>query len=64
MIWNSSFDDKAGKHVTMRTVNTFPTPGVENWRTEYSLDEGKTWTTMANGVMRRVAADANSQPTP
>lgn len=64
VIWNSTFDDKSGKHVTMRTVNTFPTPGVENWRTEYSLDGGKTWTAMAAGVMRRVTVDENRQPTP
>jgi hypothetical protein len=64
VIWNSSFDDKSGKHVVMRTVNTFPSPGVEDWRTEYSLDGGKSWTRMADGVMHRVPADANSQPTP
>jgi hypothetical protein len=64
VIWNSSFTDRDGKHVTMRTVNTFPSPGVEDWRTEYSLDAGKTWTAMAKGVMRRMPPDANSQPTP
>jgi len=64
VIWNSSFDDKSRKHVMMRTVNTFPSAGVEDWRVEYSLDAGKTWTRMADGVMRRLPADANSQPTP
>lgn len=59
VVWNSSFDDKSGKHVLMRTVNTFPSAGVEDWRVEYSLDAGKTWIRMADGVMRRVPADAN-----
>ena len=59
IVWNSSFGEKDGTHVLMRTVNTFPSPGVERWRLEYSTDGGKTWTRMADGVQRRLAEHAD-----
>lgn len=50
----STFDD-SGSHVSIRTVNEFPSPGVENWYTEYSKDGGKHWTRMAEGVEHLVS---------
>ncbi|MBV8490586.1 MAG: hypothetical protein JO199_08655 [Candidatus Eremiobacteraeota bacterium] len=52
LVYESSFEQK-GQKVVMQTVNEFPSPGVENWYVQYSLDGGKTWVRMGDGVSRR-----------
>ena len=48
----SSFNDN-GKQVTVRTMNVWVGPGRYTWRTEYSTDNGATWTLMASGSATR-----------
>jgi hypothetical protein len=50
-----AFTDRNGKRVLMRTINDFSTPGVNKWRSEFSIDDGKTWTRTAEGVETKVA---------
>jgi hypothetical protein len=61
IIYTSTFDDGTNGHVTVRTVNTFPSPDTEDWRTEYSLNGGKTWTKMADGVVHRLPPNAKGE---
>ena len=42
-----------GKHVLTRTLNLWENPQRYTWRSEYSLDEGKTWVLMGSGVSTR-----------
>lgn len=42
-----------GKKVLLRTVNVWDNPRLYRWRTEYSTDEGKTWTLMGSGTYAR-----------
>ena len=37
-----------------RTINTFPKPGKEVFKTEFSQDDGAHWTTMLEGTAQRV----------
>lgn len=47
------FTDK-GKNVTIRTLNVWKTPDLYTWRTEYSTNDGTTWTLMASGTSQRI----------
>jgi hypothetical protein len=47
-----SFEEN-GKAVTIRTVNVWQSADLYNWRTEYSVDGGATWTLMASGTTQR-----------
>lgn len=53
-----AFTDRDGKRVLMRTINDFSTPGVNAWRSEFSIDDGKTWTRTAEGVETNVTRNA------
>lgn len=53
MVYEASFEQN-GKQVVNQTVNEFPSPGVEKWYVQYSLDGGKTWVRMADGISRRI----------
>jgi hypothetical protein len=53
--YGSNFQD-GSLVVQIRTVNTFPSPGVENWYTEYSTDAGRHWKRMAQGTEHRISA--------
>lgn len=44
----------AGKTVMQRTVNAWQSPVRYTWRSEYSLDGGKTWVLMGSGIATRV----------
>jgi Protein of unknown function (DUF1579) len=50
--YSGEFTDE-GKHVLTRTLNVWETPQRYTWRSEYSLDEGKTWVLMGSGVSTR-----------
>jgi len=50
----SNFKDH-GHTVTMRTVNIWTSPELYYFRTEFSIDGGKHWTTMLSGSAHRVA---------
>jgi hypothetical protein len=47
-----SFTDK-GKTVSIRTLNVWKNPNAYDWRSEFSTDDGKTWTLMASGTSTR-----------
>lgn len=42
-----------GNHVLTRTLNLWENPQRYTWRSEYSLNEGKTWVLMGSGVSTR-----------
>ena len=44
-----------GETVSIRTLNTFTSPDFYNWRSEFSIDLGKTWTLMASGTSQRTS---------
>jgi len=52
IVYPFSFDDN-GKTVMTRTLNVWKNPKLYLWRTEYSTDGGKNWTTMASGTSQR-----------
>ena len=53
VVYPSSFKDK-GHTVTMRTVNEWRSPNRYDFRTEFSIDGGKHWTTMLSGFAYRI----------
>jgi hypothetical protein len=40
--------------VSIRTLNIWNNPNAYDWRTEYSTDNGATWTPMASGTSTKV----------
>jgi hypothetical protein len=50
--YSSSFTDRS-INVLTRTLNTWDRPGHYLWRSEYSIDAGKTWVLMASGDATR-----------
>jgi hypothetical protein len=40
--------------VSIRTLNIWKNPSAYDWRTEYSTDNGATWTPMASGTSTKV----------
>ena len=50
--YSNSFDD-GGKHVTIRTLNTWEGADRYRWRSEYSTDGGATGTLMGSGTATR-----------
>ena len=53
-VWTYSDEsDEAGKRVQFRTVNTFASPTVMTWRSEYSED-GTHWILMGEGKDTRI----------
>jgi hypothetical protein len=53
LTYPGEFDDN-GKKVQMRTLNEVVSPEYYTYRTEFSLDDGKTWTVMNEGKSTRV----------
>jgi hypothetical protein len=47
--------DQGDKHVLFRTVNVFE-GAVQRWHSDFSEDNGKHWTRMAEGVENRTSA--------
>lgn len=47
-----SFTDN-GKSVVIRTLNVWQGPDAYTWRTEFSTDNGATWTLMGSGKSQR-----------
>lgn len=55
-VWTYAFSFSAdGKTTLIRTINEFPAPGTENFKTEVSPDGGATWKVILQGTGRRIS---------